>query len=585
MYFDALTTAAICDELNEKVLGARVQKIVAPSEDSLAFELYANHQTNWLLVSHHPQHARIHLSEQKLQRLVGTDTPLLLLLKKYVRDGRLRSIEQLPLERVLILTFTKLVADGDTRATECRLIIEIMGRLSNIILVDDDGRVMDAAKRITPQMNRYRTTLPHQPYVVPPPQAKLDPEQCTTATLADAIRTLDRRKPAWQVLVDGFRGISPLAAREIVFRATGKTDASVQELTDNPSMIQAIAEQLRSLFHLTDTHRWDPTLAFEDGAILAFAPYRLTHLVGVNGVASISQAIAQFYSQVETARPHQLARVNLQRLISQEREKLVRRKEALERGLGQESEADRLRYSGQMILAYSQQIAPGQTVLEVDGRPIELDPRLTPSENAQTYFRRYDKIKAAQREVPALLAQTEISIAFLDQTSVLLDLAEDQETIANLRAELTEAGYGGSKVEPKPVKKAGKHGKMPPQKHQAHPLRYRIDGHEVLVGRSGKENEAVTFDLASANDIWLHARGLPGSHVIIRVNGPDPTDATIRRVAALAAYFSQARHSSKVPVDYTRRRYVRKVKGAPAGFVTFSNESTLTVSPAAPPTG
>jgi predicted ribosome quality control (RQC) complex YloA/Tae2 family protein len=309
-------------------------------------------------------------------------------------------------------------------------------------------------------------------------------------------------------------------------------------------------------------------------------------------VESISVAVDQYFEHTETARPHQLARANLQKVIDSERDRLIRKKESLERSLERVTEANRLRQSGEMILAYSSQIQRGQKTLEVDGLSIALDPLLTPSDNAQAYFKEYSKSKAAQEGVPALLEEVNTALAYLEQTSTMLDLAEDARTITNLRSELTEAGFGrgGKAAAAKPQKqpkaqKFGPNGKIKgnPKKLQAkagpQPLRLKVDGFDVLIGRSGRENDAVTFELGSGNDMWLHARGVPGAHVIVKTTTGDPSAPTLAKIAGLAAYYSQSRYAGKVHVDYTRRRYVRKVKGGPPGLVTYINEETLTVAP------
>lgn len=582
MYFDALTTAAVRDELAEKALGGRFQRVLIPSEDSLALEIYAHGQATWLFASYHPQHASVHLSQRRLRRLVETESPLLLLLRKYVRDGRLTSVEQLPLERVLVLTVTKRLAvpEGKERAAVCKLIIEIMGRYSNIILTDEQGSILDSAKRIHPGMNRYRVVLPHHQYVPPPPQNKLPPDRCSPAILCQALRSAPTSKSGWQVLVETFRAISPLLAREIIYRATRQADATAKTLLAAEGTADRIDHALHELFSGVERHGWKPCVALEGEAVVAFAPYLLTHLPSVREVSGISQAITSFQEHADASRPHQLARNNLLESIKEERERLLRKRDSLQKGMDRVAEAGKLRTGGELILSYASQIAPGQAALEVDGLTIELDPRLSPVENAQAYFREYAKAKAARDEVPALLEEVRTALAYLDEMSGLVEIAEDAQTIARLRDELNEtafvrSGHGDSTSGAKRSLPSGKK----TRKAKATPLKVAVNGFDVWIGRSGRENEEVTFEIGSPNDLWLHARGVPGAHVVIDTSHGDPDEATMEQVAALAASYSQARYSTKVPVDCTRRKHVRKVRGAPPGLVTYTNETTLTVRP------
>lgn len=582
MYFDALTTAAVRDELAEKALGGRLQRVLTPSQDSLALEIYAHGQPTWLFASFHPQHASVHLCQTRLRRLIESESPLLLLLRKYVRDGRLTSVEQLPLERVLVLTIAKRLAapEGEERAAVCKLIIEVMGRYSNIILADEQGNVLDSAKRVHPSMNRYRVILPRHQYVPPPPQDKLPPDHCTAGILCQALRSAPPSKPGWQVLVETFRAISPLSAREIVYRAMRQADATAGALLAAEGAAVQLNDALHGLFDGLASRAWRPCVALDGETVVAFAPYLLTHLPSVQEVSSISQAIAMFQERVDTSRPHQLARNNLLQSIEEERERLLRKRESLQRGMDRVAEVSRLRTCGELILAYACQIAPGQTTLEVDGLTIELDAKLSPIENAQSYFREYAKAKAARDEVPTLLEEVQTALAYLDEMGGLVEIAEDARTIARLRDELTEAGairkshgdqLGGSK--------SSTAGKAKAKKAKAGPLKIVVNGFDVWVGRSGRENEEVTFGIASANDLWLHARGVPGAHVVVDTSRGDPDEATMEQVAALAAGYSQARYSAKVPVDCTRRKHVRKMRGAPPGMVTYTNETTFTVRP------
>ena len=597
MPFDALTAAALADELREKALGGRIQGCFLPAPLAIGLEIYAHGDTRYLFASAHPQHARVHLAEGKLAR--GTDdvTPLLLLLRKYVRDGRLAGIEQPPLERTLTLIITKAdVFDKGHAATDdaadnrgeppllttTRLIIEIMGRYSNIILVDEAGTVVEAVKHVSSEINRYRVTLPRHPYVLPPPQDKADPRGLSSASLAHTLRAAPDQ-PAWQTLMRAFRGVSPLLAREIVFRAAGAADALGPGVAPD-----ALALALAELVSAPSTHAWAPSVARQGSAIIEYAPYQLRQFgAACEPAASISGAIHAYYAQETVASDYAGLKQDVQKAIDVQRMRAERRKESFEKQKQAGSQAERLRTAGEMLLAYAAQVTPGQSEVMLETAPgepplrIALEPRLTAVENAQAYFRRYAQARDAARAIPPLLAAAELERAYLDQLQLDLDMAKTSDDVREVRQALAAAA--APKVEPSET------GKQPNKKkgtarqgaRKQAPFTFTSsDGMEILVGRNARQNEHVTFELAAASDVWLHARGVAGSHVIVRCGARPVSPATLSQAAALAAGHSAARTSTTVAVDYTQRRNVRRARGGGPGMVTYVNEKTMHVRPA-----
>jgi len=563
MYFDALTMAAVANELREKILGGRVQKVLLPAPLSLGLEIYAHQERHYLLASAHAQAARLHLAGTKLRRGVETATPLLLLLRKYGRGAHIDRLEQPPFERVLHIGL-------DHHEHGCTtLVVEVMGRHSNIVLVDAGGIVMECIKRIGPEMSRYRTVLPGQPYLPPPPQEKLAPSDLTELRLRYIVEALPPDVPLWQRLVQGLKGISPLLAQEIAFRATGRTDTPAGQVEKISPLLAAIGDLLSPL----ESGHWQPSVVREEGEIAVFAPYPLTHRQGYESLASISQAVEGYYAGAVGDEPYGFLRQSLRQAIARGRERQQKKQRALERSLAAREGIETLRQKGELILAYATRIASGQTELVVElepGQPpltIALDPRSSPVENAQRYFKSYRKAKAAADEVPALLEQVELELRYLDQLEADLELASTQPEVQEVRLALNEAGY---------MKGEGQRRK--PARSQ--PLTFRSpDGLTILVGKNSRQNEEVTFHRASAGDLWLHARGVPGAHVIVRSEGQKVPEATLRQAAGLAAYYSQARQATRVAVDYTQRRHVRRVKGARPGLVTYDHEQTIHVTP------
>ncbi len=604
MPFDAVTLAAVAAELNEKAVGGRIQGVFLPAPLAVGLEIYAQGETRYLFVSAHPQHARVHLSESKLTRGTEDVTPLLLLLRKYVRDGRLLTVQQPPLERVLSLiiskadVFDKGMPEGDSTPpliTTVTLIIEIMGRYSNIILVDDSGLVLEAIKHVSADINRYRVTLPRHPYAPPPPQSKADPR---TAGAADMARTLAQAddQPAWQTLMRSYLAVSPLLAREAVFRAAGDAGAAASQVAPD-----AIAAALSSLL-APPGGRWSPTLAREKDDILEFAPYVLTQFGARTFPAeSISVAIHAYYAQETVATEYAGLKQDVQKALNTQRGRVQRRKESLEKQQQAGKQAESLRTKGEMLLACATQITPRQREAVIEMAPgeaalrIALNELLSPVENAQEYFRRYAQARDAARSVPPLLAQAALDLAYLDQLQLDLELAgahgevrEVQQALADAATQRAEArertqdreGKEGRERKGNKRGKENKEGKPKPPARQAFLTLTSDDGMEIVVGRNARQNDYVTFELASALDMWLHARGVAGSHVIIRCGARPVSQKTLTQAAALAAAYSAGRGAASVVVAYTQRRNVHRARGGGPGLVTCLNEKTLHVAPA-----
>jgi predicted ribosome quality control (RQC) complex YloA/Tae2 family protein len=572
MYFDALTLAAVRQELCATILGGRVQKALHPGLLALGLEIYAHGRPHWLYASAQAQDARIHLVSGKLARASDEVTPFLLLVRKYVRGGRIVEIEQPELERVLILHVQR--RDPDTGALwQTRLIFEIMGRHSNMILVDSAGLVLDSIKRVTPEMSRQRLILPGMEYRPPPPQVgKLSPLALTGERLRTALALQPADRPLWQALVGGVLGMSPLAAQEVAYRATGSSLALVGDVAD----WQVLAETLTALWApVRGEAAWQPCIGLEQERAVTYAPYELTHYAARRCVESISAAIEAFHGEQEQAGPYDPKKALLRQAIERQIERVERRRASLQRALAEAAESERLRRAGELLLTYAGGITKGQREVVLDGERITLNPALTAVENAQEYFKEYSKARRAVADVPAMIEAAAHELAYLREQQVLLDFATTPAELAELEADLVERGVlqaPGARKRP-----AGRSQALPPR-------RLIIDGYEVLVGRSARQNHTVTFDLAAPHDLWLHARGVPGAHIILRTAGRSVPEHVIRRAASLAAFYSQSHAAASVAVDYTLRRYVRPVKGAAPGLVTYTHETTVHVPPEAPPT-
>lgn len=451
---------------------------------------------------------------------------------------------------------------GEGEVLRCDLIVEAMERRGNIVLVGDDNIVLESIRHVTPRMSR-RPVTPREPYELPPRQDKRDPRHATP----EGIRSLlppepsgARSAPLARALVEAYRGLSPQAAREVVFRCLGAADASLA-----PDLPWAqLAQALRELWQAP----WQPCLASAEERPVAYAPYRLTHLANVAPQPSISAALDAFYAAYEHLTSHHQRREALAQSLDETYQRLEHTCRQLRQEIARAQELDRLRWEGEMILGFLHTIQPGQAELLIEGRRIALDPQRTPLQQAQDRFKSYDKAKAAIANVPERLRATEAKLAGLEQLVALLELAESYEQIEEIGREAIEQGYL------KPPVRPGPKGRRQP------PLRLvSSDGFTIYVGRSARQNELVTFTIGDADDLWLHARALPGAHVIIKNGGREAPDPTLREAASLAAYYSRGRGDTTVEVDISRRRLVRRVPGGPPGLVSYRAERTLRVAP------
>ncbi len=550
MFFDVLTTAAIADEL-AGLVGGRVQEVVLVDPLTVGLELYGEHRRRYLLLSAQPAHPRVHLVSDKLRRGPDRPCPLLLLMRKHLRGARLEGVAQPGFERILALEF-----EGGVT-----LLAEVMGRRSNILLLAPDGTIMDAIKRVTPEQSR-RPVLPHLHYQSPPPLDKPSIASLTSLQLAGLLEAGEG--PLWRRLVEAIAGMSPLLAREVVYRATGEATAPA---ADTEALLRVSRELL---YELPLTRAWMPCLAMEGGAPVTYAPYDLTHLPTRRPMPGMSRAIEEYASLATGREPYAVARETVRRLIEQARDRELRRRASIERGLRPEEEINRLREAGEWILAYATQIAPRQQELVVeglDGREmrISLDPARTPVENARRYFAEYEDARAAAQAAPERLAEVDRALDRLAQLETDLSLAENRAEIDEVRHALAQAGY---------LRRESRATTRP-----AGPLRLETEeGFTIWAGRNSAQNAAV-LARAAPHDLWLHARGVPGGHVVLVTGGREVSEATLVRAAALAAYYSAARREARVPVDVTERRHVRPIRGAGPGQVTYREERTLVVEP------
>ena len=571
MTFDTFAVAAMATELRQTLQGGRVQRVTQINPLTFGFEIYVYPARHYLTLSVEPQAARLHLTRQKVRRGVGNDTPLMLVLRKYLRSAILKAIRQPPYERLLYFHFESPTA-GPTILT-----VEMLDTRSNIILLEPDQTILGVARLFRPgpeavgRSQRY--LVPGHSYQPPPPQAKLVPTDLTELALRREFEEASPEFKLARLLPRIIHGVSPLLAREITYRATGQVETQIAQL----SALTPLLSALEQLFDHLWGEDWQPALAFDEaGEPLAFAPYPLRHLAHTQTPATFSEAVETYFA--DAAAGYAAAKAPLAEAMTEARSRLARRRERLAEDAASQANPMALKEKGEAILAYAYQIQPGQKKLAVDWilgespLTIELDPALSASENAQQYFNRYRKALRAAEEIPAQFGKIALEESYLEQLEQDLAMAEDRPDIDAIAEALAEAGY--YKIRSRKQRR---------QKSAARYLRLTApEGATVWVGKNALQNAHLTFNRASPDDLWLHARGTPGAHVIIPTAQGLPTEADVFWAAGVAAYYSRARGDTGVEVDVTLKKYVRAIKGAAPGLVTYRHESTFRVVPEMP---
>lgn len=562
MYLDAFTLSALVDEFMDEIVGGRIQDTVSVDQWALGMEIYANHKRHYLFMSAEHQHPRVHLVPDKLRRGTPKPTQLALLLRRYTELGSITHISQPAWERVIRF-------DIEGPEGEVALIIEPMERRSNILLLRD-GIILDCLRRVGPEENRYRLSLPNHEYMLPPPQTgKLNPLTLTAEQMQGIFDQIDDPKAKLvQVLSARLLGMSPLLAKEVAHRA-GYTPNQKAGESDPLKLLTALQTVVEPL----GKREWQPGIVESEEGIAAYSVYPLTHLSGWRRVETLSAALTAYYGAAVGEEAYAAAKKTAQAQIDEALDKLRGKLVSLERSMTDDSEREVLRKSGELILAYQYTLTPGQTELRAYYDPdapellVKLDPQLTPKENAENYFTKYNKAKRALDDVPQLIEETKQEMAYLAQLANDLALAANWPEIDEVQQALQAKGYWKGK----PTQRIGG--------AQSGPLRLTQDGYVIWVGRNSRQNEIVTFDKGGGESLWLHARDVPGAHVVIRFDGRPIPEALIEKAAAVAAYYSAKRGDHAVVVDVTKCKYVKKIKGSGPGMVTYRNEETRTVTP------
>lgn len=576
MALDGITVSNIVYELNNKLLNGRVDKIYQPLADEIIMAVRCGGENHRLLLTANPSHARAHLT--KLQKENPISAPMFcMVLRKHISGGKITSVTQPSFERIINIKIESLNEMGDL--AEKTLIIEIMGKHSNIILLDESGKILDSIKRITHETSSVREVLPQKEYCLPPSQGKLDPLAVDEESFVSVISSKQGIR-LQEAVYKSFTGISPISASEICSRAGLAPDAPLS----GPDSIKKLYGAFSGIVEAIKSGSYSPEIIYSpDGLPTEFAPLELTMLASSRKkkFSEISPLLEEYFAERDGIYHLRQRAADLRKLISTNIERCVKKKDIQLKTLKDTEKKDAWRIKGELLTANIYAVPAGAKVFtaanfyseENEEIKITLDPQKTPSENAQSYFNKYNK---AKRTLDALEVQTrenDRELLYLESVLNALESSRDAQDITEIRAELAESGYIKRRADKKAKDKRPKKSK---------PMHYiSSDGLDIFVGKSNIQNDELTLRTASRTDMWLHTKNIPGSHVIIKMpeSGVLP-DATLLEAATLAALNSRAREGSNVPVDYTLQRNVKKPSGAKPGMVIYEHNKTIYVTPA-----
>jgi predicted ribosome quality control (RQC) complex YloA/Tae2 family protein len=557
MAFDGLFTKAMVEELNEALTGGRVNKIHQPYKNETIMVIRSRGKNNKFLLSAHPSYARVQLTEMVQDN--PSEPPLFcVMMRKHLDGAILENIRQNGLDRTIVFEFKGKNEIGDISYKQ--LYVEIMGRHSNIILVDKEkGTIIDSIKHVPPAQNSYRTILPGSLYVDPPAQNKKNP---LTADAEAVVQSVDfNTGKISKQLVAAFEGLSPLVSNEVLARAG---------LANRETIPGTFVETMKPIHE----KKYTPIM-IDSGDKTYFYMIDLSHLKGERTkLDTLSMLLDRYYfGKAERERVRQQGN-DLERLISNELQKNRSKIHKLERTLEEAENAGEYQRLGELLTANLYAVKKGMSEVEVLNYydeagsmvTIPLDPRKNPADNAQKYFSRYQKAKNAIIAVQEQIAKTNDEIRYFEALLQQLESASPRD-IKEIREELAEEGY----IKARHVKKKKKPDKPVIEEYVS------SDGTLIHAGKNNRQNDYLTNKVARRDDIWLHTKDIPGSHVVIQ--SAEPSDETILEAAMIAAYYSKAKESSSVPVDYTKVRHVKKPSGAKPGFVIYDQQHTVYVTP------
>ena len=616
MAFDGITIAALVHELKNTIEGGRISKIAQPEKDELLFTIKNFRSSVRLLVSASASLPLIYLTETNKQGPM-TAPNFCMLLRKHIGNAKILEVSQPGLERIIEMKLEHLDEMGDV--CRKRLIIEMMGKHSNIIFCREDGTILDSIKHISAQVSSVREVLPGRTYFIPHTVEKLDPPTMTEEEFYQAMGSASM--PVSKALYQKLTGISPVIGEEICHLASLDGDQWANQLNELELIhlgrtVSVLMEDVKNgnfqpnIVYEGDFSDWDEgindaelgltdaELRTEDAELSAalsqempeaqydwseaepveFAAVPLTCFTGSRYMArpfsSISQVLETYYASRNTLTRIRQKSADLRRIVQTALERNYKKYDLQEKQLKDTEKREKYRVYGELLNTYGYELSGGEKELSCmnyyTGKEVRipLDPQMTAQENSQRFFEKYNKLKRTYEALNQLTLETKSEIDHLESISAALDIALQEGDLVQIKEELMEYGY---------IKKR-RGGKKP--KITSRPFHYRSsDGFDIFVGKNNYQNEELTFKVATGNDWWFHAKGIPGSHVIVKSQGKELPDRTFEEAAALAAYYSKGRGNDKVEVDYVQKKSVKKVAGAAPGFVIYHTNYSMVAVP------
>ena len=567
MAFDGITIANITSELNKNLVGCRIYKIAQPEQDELILTIKGNSTQCRLLLSADASLPLVYLTD------VNKPSPLnapnfCMLLRKHIQNARIISVTQPAFERIIRIELEHLNEMGDL----CRkyLIVEIMGKHSNIIFCDEKGMIIDSIKHISGMVSSVREVLPGREYFVPNTSDKSNPLTCDEACFKQSLST--KSVSIAKAIYTSFNGISPLIAQELCYRAGVDGDYSVASLEENS--YQRLWEEFAALMGQIAKEEFEPSIYYKEEEPVEYASVPLTvyDMHEKKDYESVSLLLQDYYAKKSVVTRIRQRSVDLRKIVATALERNVKKYDLQLKQLEDSKKREKYKLYGELLNAYGYQLPTGEKKVSVlnyytnEMTEIPLEEELSPLENAKKYFDKYSKLKRTATALEALTSQTKEEIEHLESVQATLDIALKEEDLVQIKEELIETGY----IKRKGVKKK--------EKITSKPFCYiSSDGYKIYVGKNNYQNDELTFNFATGNDWWFHAKGMPGSHVIVKCQEEEMPDRTFEEAAKLAAYYSKGRGQDKIEIDYTRKKNVKKPGGAKPGFVVYYTNYSMMI--------
>lgn len=567
MAFDGITIANIVKDLKESLSEGRLYKIAQPEPDELLLTIKNNGGQKRLCISASASLPLLYLTDCNKPGPM-TAPNFCMLLRKHIQNGRIVSITQPGLERIVNFEIEHLDELGDLRRK--KLIVEIMGKHSNIIFCDEKNTIIDSIKHISGLVSSVREVLPGKPYFIPQTQKKANPLEADRSFFMEQVFS----KPAecFKALYTTFTGLSPAISHEICHRAGGHAFLSAAACTEEDK--ETLWKAFSGMMSDVKDGRFSPCIVYENGMPAEYAAFPLTSypVDCRRDYVQISPLLEDYYAQKNMAARIRQRSADLRRIVATALERNVKKYDLQLRQMQDTQKRDKYRVYGELLNTYGYSAAPGDKSLEAvnyyTGEPvtIPLDPLLSAGENAKKYFEKYNKLKRTYEALSVLTKEVHDEIEHLESVSTALDIAQKEEDLVQIKEELIESGHIRRKGNAKRVKITSR------------PFHYiSSDGFHMYVGKNNLQNEELTFKVAVGNDWWFHAKGMPGSHVIVKSGGEKLPDSTFEEAARLAAYYSKGRDQEKVEVDYAEKKQVKKVAGAKPGFVIYHTNYSMLI--------